>query len=248
MAKKTDDPLQERISEIKARLKDLEARRKTAEGPDALVMLDKEIREWESVLAALQAVKPPITPEDTSKDLTAPLSGYIEAHAAKVQRLREDIEERERTLRALEDEKAKAAAAADVPAILTADQSAEDVRAAIKYQREALEAAEASPIFPPGAVLEEWRKVCEDHRAEWETALKDLQTITEGYKAAAIRLRGVYDKLERARASFMRFDGATSYPAILCEGENPLELMAGVRIQDKDMRILPWIFRAGYLL
>ena len=114
MAKKTDDPLQERISEIKARLKDLEARRKTAEGPDALVMLDKEIREWESVLAALQAVKPPITPEDTSKDLTAPLSGYIEAHAAKVQRLREDIEERERTLRALEDEKAKAAAAAKI--------------------------------------------------------------------------------------------------------------------------------------
>ncbi len=255
---KETDLLTAKIEETEKALEELTAKREGAD-PDGLVQIDNEEKELKALLNVYQRMKatretgvntaPAVKP---GKALTTHAQGYIDKHAAKVEQIEQDIASRKEYIAELDQAIAEAIKAADPEKAAQLHKKKADMEAALQYTYPILEAAKAEKVFPEGVIFDEWQKICEAKRAEYEKAVSDLEVIADGYKAALTNLNAAYNELISARYSLERManeDGEkVQFATVIHNGQNVTALLKRLAISDNDTKALGIIFRPGYIL
>jgi len=213
--------IEKRIKETENQIAAAEEK-SAAASPEARVKLENQAAEARAVLdtlrAALEVQKKAENPPEPS-----PLDGLLKYEKQRDDEIRK-AEELEENLRQQAEKAAEALKAAegsgDVSAIVKAHKAAEDAEKAAGYATEALEAERGKKTFPAGAVLDEWKKICDTRRDEWETAVRDVETMRAGYMQAVRNLETLRDVLTQTRedmgAESVKRDGdPVSFPSIL---------------------------------
>lgn len=58
----------------------------------------------------------------------------------------------------------------------------------LKYVQQMKERTEALRTFPDGAIWEEWEKVCEEKREDWNALLQRIRMLADEYRSACNEL------------------------------------------------------------
>ena len=202
--KNTQEEIQERIQKVEKELTQISGQRAGA-SPEKLLKLDEKEAEDRSLLDSLKAalrIQQEAEKEPDEYDiLMSGLRKYVSQKEEKVTKIEKQIEDQEEQLRKAEEGLLKATDDADLMGMSRFGKERDDLKRMIEYAQPGLTAARSSRTFPEGAVLQEWQKVCDDSREEWDQAVEDVKTMRESYLAAVGKLMRLHDLLMRVRRS-----------------------------------------------
>lgn len=83
------------------------------------------------------------------------------------------------------------------------------------YLQEMMSSAQKMPVYPDGALDEEWDNLCRQQMPEWEFAVRRVELLASEYKAACADLRAMAAALTTAREAMMaeaKQEGGAFYP------------------------------------
>lgn len=173
-----------------------------ADNPERLVLAEKRERRTSGTLAALERAKAAAEytpPEPTDRaDLLAGFQKYRDAKAGKVARVAASIaaeRERAETDRALQ----RAAEDCDTEKTVELSEKRGELESRLKHLKEMRERVNALPVYPDGAIMEEWAAICEKTLPDWKKAVLLVETLAAEYKAACASLSAMRDTLQAVR-------------------------------------------------
>lgn len=217
--------LQEAIEAKKDELKAAAAEIKAAAG-DAYktVAAEKKERRARAELDALETAYRAATytpPEPTDRaELLQGLVKYEADYNARLEKIRASIAETDEKAAQIEREMQQAAMDADANATLELANQREENTAARAHLLEMLERAQALPVYPEGAISDEWEKVCAGLLPQWENLILEVKTLATAYKTAATALLTMKDTVESTRAEMNRRAGGAVCRTIFTTGRD----------------------------
>lgn len=192
---------------IEAKEAEIETVNKKLEKADAdpvqVVAWQKKKRILDAELEALKAAQKaanyvPAEPSDR-EELLEGLKKYKEEHGARIAKIQEDIQDIEREAAQIEKDLQIAAKEGNTDKTIALSDRREDLKKKRQYVREMLSRAEELPIYPDGVLKEEWLKICNRVKPEWDNKIKELRTLASVYKDAAESFLKLFRTISEAR-------------------------------------------------
>jgi len=209
-----------RIAELDKAIKDTRAelaaiqreKQAAANDPERLVLAEKRERRTAGALAALERAKAAAEykpPEPTDKaELLAGFQKYRDAKAGKVAKVAASIaaaeQEQRETARALQ----QAAEDCDTEKTVELSEKRGELESRLKHLAEMRERVNALPVYPDGAIAEEWAAICERALPDWKKAILQVETLAAEYKAACAGLLALHDTLQAVREDIKQISAA----------------------------------------
>lgn len=192
------------IKERSAALSEAKQAVKSAAGdPERLVLAEKVARRISAELQALAQAKAAARykpPEPTDRDeLLQGLQKYYAAHDDRLSKARQAIASADREKAELEAGLQQAAKDCDTEATINLSVRKSDNEAKRKALEDMLKRAESLPIFPEGALMEEWASICEQLMPDWRAAVLRVETLAQEYEAACHSLLQMCDTIVAVR-------------------------------------------------
>lgn len=207
-----DKAIKDTWAELAAIQKEKQA---AADNPERLVLAEKRERRVAGTLAALEQAKAaaeykPPEPTDRAELLTG-FQKYRDAKAGKVAKVAASIAAAEREQR--ETARALQQAAIDCDTEKTVELSGKrvELESKLKHLAEMRERVNALPLYPDGAIMEEWAAICERALPDWKKAVLQVETLAEAYKAACAGLLEMHDTLQAVRLEIRDMAAAEGY-------------------------------------
>ena len=226
--------LEQNITGKRKELEEAKAKRAAAAGvPAEMVILDKRIAELQNTLAALERTKQavtymPPTPTD-EQEIVSRLDKYLDAKREKVQKVYGSLLQTQREIGETEDFLARATETGDIDGTVTNSKKLDELKERLKYVQQMKERTEALRTFPDGAILEEWEKVCEEKRGEWNVLLQRIRMLADEYRSACNDLVCMNDTMRNARRRMEQISRENhvqiSFYPILTVGLDPKQLI-----------------------
>ncbi len=171
--------------------------------PEKLVLAEKHERGIAGQLHTLEQAKAaaeyrPSEPTDWA-ELLKPLQRYYDEKAAKVCKVDESIQAAEREREAISHALQQAAEDCDTEKTIELSERRGELESRLKHLREMRERVNALPVFPDGAITQEWATICEKSMPDWEKAVLQVETLAAAYKAACASLLQKHDTLLSVR-------------------------------------------------
>lgn len=144
--------------------------------------------------------------EITKEQLLEGLEAHKKDHAARINKVKGEIaalNAEEETAR-LEKEINEAIEAFEADKAVKLQKDLEEIKARREVLGKMLEKAEAMPLCPREWPAEEWRRICEEMRKEWNERIKAVTDSTEAYNKACERLMLLKNALMGARVELER--------------------------------------------
>lgn len=213
-------------AEIEAIAQELEA----AAGDAAqYVAAEKKDRRARAELAALQTAHEAASympPEPTDREeLLQGLEKYKADHKARIDKITAEIRATESELTEIEIGLQDAAEKADTARTIKLSGKKEELQAAKGHLLEMLNRAAAMPVYPAGAIREEWQAICTRLLPEFENRVQELATLAGAYKAAADSLLTMQQTIMDVREQLERTAGGEYLPTVFTAGKTSDELI-----------------------
>ena len=163
-AKSNITELQKAINAKKEELGKIREEKKTyKDDVTSLVAYEKKEQraagELEALKKAFEAANYKPEPPTDKAELMQGLDKYKREWKSRIEKIKADIENNESEKKELENLLNKSAAEADSEKTIKLSNRLEEVKAATSHLAEMLARAEAIPIYPQGAIREEWDKI-----------------------------------------------------------------------------------------
>lgn len=220
--------IEKAITAKEAELSALATERKAAEAAgDAqkTVEAEKKERRAAAQLDALKTAHRAATytpPEPTDREeLLKPLQKYQQAYNERLQTIRDSIAEADRMAAEIEKGLQEAAEKADTDQTLLLSAQRETTAAEKKQLAEMQERAKAIPVYPAGAIADEWAAICEKAKPEWDNRIMEIQTLAAAYTAAADALFQMHGALLDARKEYEGRQGGAPLATFFTLGGEP---------------------------
>lgn len=107
-----------------------------------------------------------------------------------------------------------AAADCDTEKIVELSGKKEDTENKLKYLTDAKRRVESLPVFPDGAINEEWESLCNDLLPDWKRRVTAVETAAAAYKEACSALLSLHDTVKAARGEFERTAAKEGTPVV----------------------------------
>lgn len=215
----------DRIAELDKAIKDTRAelaaiqreKQTAANDPERLVLAEKRERRTSGTLAALERAKAAAEykpPEPTDRaELLAGFQKYRDAKAGKVAKVAASIAAAEREQRETARALQQAAVDCDTEKTVELSEKQVELESRLKHLAEMRERVNALPLYPDGAIMEEWAAICERTLPDWKKAVLQVETLAAEYKAACAGLLALHDTLQAVRAEIGEMVKAQGYAA-----------------------------------
>lgn len=222
--------LEQSITGKQKEMEEVKAKRAAAAGnPAEMVILDKRIAELQKTLAALERTKQAVTympPAPTDgQEIVSRLDKYLDAKREKVQKVQDSLLQTQREIRETEDFLARATETGDIDGTVTNSKKLDELKERLKYVQQMKERTEALRTFPDGAIWEEWEKVCEEKREDWNALLQRIRMLADEYRSACNELVVMNNTMRDARRQMAQIgkenDALTFFYPILTVGLDP---------------------------
>lgn len=213
------EELKKAIAAKQAEIESIAEEIKAAAGDAAqTVAAEKKARRARAELAALETAHRAATytpPEPTDRaELLQGLDKYEAEHKARIDKIKAEIAAADKEAAQIETGLQDAAEKADAKKTISLSGRKEELQAEKRHLLEMLERAEALPIYPAGAIREEWAAVCKRLLPEYENRLAEIKTLAGAYKAAADSVLQMQAAIMDARAEMSRRAGGEQLPTI----------------------------------
>lgn len=179
--------------------------------PERLVLAEKHERSITGQLQALEQAKAAAEykpPEPTDREeLLHPLQRYRDEKAAKVRKVEQTITAAERERAAVLAGLQRAAEDCDTEKTVELSEKRGELDSRLKHLREMHERVNALPVFPEGAIMQEWAAICAEAMPDWNSAVLRVRTLAAAYKAACADLLRMHDTLMSVRDELERIVG-----------------------------------------
>ena len=215
----------DRIAELDKAIKDTRAelaaiqreKQTAANDPERLVLAEKRERRTSGTLDALERAKAAAEytpPEPTDRaELLAGFQKYRDAKAGKVAKVAASIAAAEREQRETARALQQAAVDCDTEKTVELSEKQVELESRLKHLAEMRERVNALPLYPDGAIMEEWAAICERTLPDWKKAVLQVETLAAEYKAACAGLLALHDTLQAVRAEIGEMVKAQGYAA-----------------------------------
>ncbi|MCQ2507588.1 MAG: hypothetical protein MJ097_02225 [Dorea sp.] len=138
--------------------------------------------------------------KDTLSEMTSGMDKYIDQKRERIAEATRQLTECVRKGNAKVDEWKKAVSEKDTEKAKRLAAELEKASMEVKELKKKVMEAKNSPVFPDGAVEEEWAKLCEKIRGEWTEAFHTVEYALKQYQRAATTLITINDIMRQARA------------------------------------------------
>lgn len=210
---------------IEAAKKELETARKeakaAADNPEKRVTAEKHEKKAAAQIAALEQAKAAaeyIPPEPTDKaELLEGLDKYKAEKAAKITNAKNTITKLQQEAAQIAGALQEATEAADAEKVISLSEQRDETAKKLQYAQEMLKNTEALPVYPAGAIADEWQGIVKRLLPEWKSRLLTVETLAAAYKAACKEALTMYDTLQATRDA-MEKAAAADGAAILLPG------------------------------
>lgn len=221
------DEIKKAIAGKEAELDACAKERQAAEAAgDALKLVEAEKRE-RTAAAQLDALKEAYRaatykpPEPTDREeLLKPLQKYMDEYNARLQKISDSMAEIDRAAAEIEKGLRDAAEKADTQATAILSAQRMENNALKKHMAELMDRAKALPVYPAGAIGNEWAAICERLKPEWDNCTLQIATLAAAYKAAAEALLTLHSTLLDARGEYEQRQGGKPLPTFFTTGGN----------------------------
>lgn len=212
-----------RIAELDKAIKDTRAelaavqQEKTAAANDAgrLVLAEKKERRIAETLAALEQAKAAATytpPEPTDRaELMAGFQKYRDAKAEKVAKVAAEIRTTEQERAQIFRDLQQAAEDCDTEKTVELSEKRAELESKLEHLAEMRERVAALPVYPDGAIMQEWAAICEKTLPDWRRRVLQVETLAAEYRAACAGLLAMHDTLKGVREEIRRMVEAEGY-------------------------------------
>lgn len=216
-----DDAIRDKEAEIAAIADEL----KEAAGDAAkTVAAEKRQRRATAELEALKTAQKAasyVPPEPTDRqEILEGLNKYTESHAARIGKIKESIADADKEAAEIETQLEKAAEDADAAATVKLSNRREELKETKRHLSEMLTRAQGLPVYPDGALLEEWQGICDRLKPEWDNRVMEVRTLATAYRAAADALIQMADTIKGARDDIERRGSGIYCPSYFTPGGN----------------------------
>lgn len=209
---KLDKAIKDTRAELAAIRKEKQA---AVNDPERLVLMEKRERRTAGTLAALEQAKTVTEyspPEPTDRaELLAGFQKYRDAKEDKVAKVAAKISAAEREQRETARALQQAAEDCDTEKTVELSEKRDELESRLKHLREMQTRVNALPVYPDGAISEEWAAICERAMPEWKRAVLQVETLAAAYKAACAGLLAMHDTLKAVRAEINSMEAAEGY-------------------------------------
>lgn len=86
-----------------------------------------------------------------------------------------------------------------------------ELESKLKHLAEMRERVNALPVYPDGAIMEEWAAICERTLPDWKKSVLLVETLAAEYKAACAGLLAMHETLKTVRADIGELAKAEGY-------------------------------------
>ena len=142
-----------------------------------------------------------------------------------MQKVQDSLLQTQREIRETEDFLARATETGDIDGTVTHSKKLDELKERLKYVQQMKERTEALRTFPDGAIWEEWEKVCEEKREDWNALLQRIRMLADEYRSACNELMAMNDTMRNARRQMAQIgkenDALTFFYPILTVGLDP---------------------------
>ena len=213
----------DRIAELDKAIKDTRAelaaiqreKQTAANDPERLVLAEKRERRTSGTLDALERAKAAAEytpPEPTDRaELLAGFQKYRDAKAGKVAKVAASIAAAERELAETDRALQQAAEDCDTEKTVELSEKRGELESKLKHLAEMRERVNALPVYPDGAITEEWAAICERTLPDWKKSVLLVETLAAEYKAACAGLLAMHETLKTVRADIGELAKAEGY-------------------------------------
>lgn len=147
-----------------------------------------------------------------SADFTEQLNAYVSAKKEKVANARERLTEQDREIQHIEALLADATAAGNPEEIIAYSESLENARKTRQYLEPMVQASEQSDTFPPGAISDAWKEICNLYRHEYLLRIEIINAAQNIHLRACDELIGLANNLRGLRSEIQRIGRENGSP------------------------------------
>lgn len=195
--------LREYIENQKKLVAKLKEEREHCTEPSEIVVLDKKIAEASGILFALERTKNVVSyqsPQPTERQiLLSGINKYLQKKREKVEKATNTIKQIESEIQTVEEELEKATNEGNVDLVISCTIERNDLQKKLEYVRPMKAAAENESPFSDDTVIEEWKKICEEKRTDFEILLTRIEALAEEYRTACDELLDMNNTLLNVR-------------------------------------------------
>lgn len=180
------------IEEKTKSISELKKQRANTKEVAGMVTLDKQIKDAERDLNIYEQAKKAaayIPPEPADRDLL--LSGvnkYLEKKTATIKEIAEQIGKKEAELMQVSFNLQAAIENGDAESAVFYSAQKEELSKWLEYLEGIKSDTENIPVFPEGAIIGEWEKICENVKPDYRGLLTVIENFADGYRKACDRL------------------------------------------------------------
>lgn len=176
-----------------------------ASDPEKRVRAEKHEKKIAAQIAALEQAKAAaeyIPPEPADKaELLECLTPYKAGKAEKIEKAEKTIadlqQERQQIAAALQE----ATGAADAGKVISLSEQRDENAKKLQYAQEMLTNVKALPLYPAGAIAEQWDEIIKRLLPDWNRRVLTVETLAAAYTMACKDLLTMYDTLQDTRSS-----------------------------------------------
>ena len=194
--------------------------------------------ELASLSAALSAANyTPSAPTD-QEELLEGLQKYQKEYFDRINKIKADIAAADQKADQIERDWQQAVMDADSTASIELAGQREDAAAERRYLQQMLEQAEALPVYPEGAISQEWYSICDKLLPEWQNKVTALKELTGAYIRAANDMLAMKDTIKGVRSTLERMRGGQQFEPFFTEDQDE----QGLIIPDRCIRQVVSVF------
>ena len=175
--------------------------------------LDKAIKDTRAELAAIQQEKQAAANDPERLVLAEKRERRTSGTLAALERAKASIAAAEREQRETARALQQAAVDCDTEKTVELSEKQVELESRLKHLAEMRERVNALPLYPDGAIMEEWAAICERTLPDWKKAVLQVETLAAEYKAACAGLLALHDTLQAVRAEIGEMVKAQGYAA-----------------------------------
>lgn len=171
-----------------------------------------QIRALEGMKAVASVPAPKLPPSDV---LLLRLEKYKSEKRGKLNKIEKAIKKNEQEIARYRAGLGKATRDADTGKAVEYAEKLQKAETERGYLEEMMSSAQKMPVYPDGALDEEWENFCRQQMPEWNFAVRRVELLASEYKAACADLRAMAAALTTAREAMMaeaKQEGGAFYP------------------------------------
>lgn len=206
----------DKIAELNKAIKDTQTeltkvrqeKQAAANNPEQLVLAEKKERRIYGQLKSLENAKTVAEytpPEPTDRaELLQPLQRYYDEKTAKVRKVEQSIKDTEQEQRETANAIQQAAKDCDTEKTVELSEKRTELNSKLKHLQEMCQRVNDLPVFPDGAIMEEWSAICEKTLPDWQKAALRVEILAAEYTTACRDLLQMHDTLKIVREDIRR--------------------------------------------